>query len=137
MEGAAGRPRITTRTPRSFEDGRGATVLLAENEHIDFVEYLEFNAVGDVRGGHYHREYEEQFHVISGELHAEFLDMSSGRPVGPVVSLELTTGTTVTIPPELAHRFTARATARVVAFGRGPSPLTDRTDVDIDMWRNR
>jgi dTDP-4-dehydrorhamnose 3,5-epimerase-like enzyme len=135
--GDSGEPRVSTRSPRRFQDSRGATVLLVDGERLDFVEYLEFNSAGDVRGGHYHLEYEEQLHVISGELDAEFLDMSNDSPGASVTSFKLKSGTTVTIPPAVAHRFTAREPTRAVAFGKGSSPLVDRTDVDTGTWNDR
>jgi dTDP-4-dehydrorhamnose 3,5-epimerase-like enzyme len=126
---------IAMHSPRSFSDDRGITLLLNEDKKIDFIEYVEFNSAGDIRGGHFHREYTEQFHVLSGTLSAEFIDMSSGSP-GPVASMILHSGTTVTIPPATAHRFTARKPAQAIAFGNGASPLLDRAVIDSEMWDN-
>jgi dTDP-4-dehydrorhamnose 3,5-epimerase-like enzyme len=125
---------IATHNPRSFTDDRGLTVLLNEDRELDFIEYVEFNAIGDVRGGHYHRDYTEWFHVLSGTLHAEFIDVLAGNRDGVVTSIEVPSGTTVTIPPAVAHRFTAKEPARAISFGNGASPLLDRTAIDPSMW---
>lgn len=125
---------IATHNPRSFTDDRGLTVLLNEDRKLDFIEYVEFNSIGDVRGGHYHRDYTEWFHVLSGDLLAEFIDMSAADQDGVVTSIDVRSGTTVTIPPAVAHRFTAQEPARAISFGIGASPLLDRIAIDPSMW---
>jgi dTDP-4-dehydrorhamnose 3,5-epimerase-like enzyme len=138
MQGSSGQTDrggldLATHSPRSFSDDRGITLLLNEDKKVDFIEYIEFNSAGDIRGSHFHRKYTEQFHVLSGTLSAEFIDMSSGSP-GSATSIVLHSGTTVTIPPDTAHRFTAREPARAIAFGEGASPLLDRAIIDPDVW---
>jgi dTDP-4-dehydrorhamnose 3,5-epimerase-like enzyme len=125
---------IASHNPRSFTDDRGLTVLLSEDRQLNFIEYVEFNSTGDVRGGHFHRDYTEQFHVLSGALLAEFIDMSANDQGGIVTSIDLRSGVTVTIPPAFAHRFTAREPTQAIAFGIGASPLLDRVAVDPGMW---
>lgn len=110
------------------------TAILAEDERLDFVEYIEFRAAGDVRGGHYHREYEERLYLIDGLLRADFLDMSGGGEPEEIASVELGAGEALLIPAAVAHRFTAREPSRAIAFGRGPSPLVDRHGVDGGAW---
>jgi dTDP-4-dehydrorhamnose 3,5-epimerase-like enzyme len=136
MGGPAGKqpdsPRaaVSTRRPRSFHDSRGATAILAESERLDFVEYIEFKAAGDVRGAHLHREYEERLYLIEGRLEADFLDLSDGDCARALESVELGAGELLLIPAAVAHRFTAKEPSRAIAFGSGPSPLVDRESVD-------
>lgn len=125
---------IATHNPRSFTDDRGLTILLNEGRQLDFIEYIEFNSIGDIRGGHYHRDYVEQFHVLSGTLLAEFVDMSTSDQGEVVTSIDVRSGTTVTIPSAVAHRFTAREPTQAISFGTGASPLLDRIAIDPSMW---
>jgi dTDP-4-dehydrorhamnose 3,5-epimerase-like enzyme len=128
FESSAG---IAIETARRFEDPRGETAILAEGSNVEFIEYVEFNSPGDVRGGHFHADYTERFHVLAGQLKGEFLDPTSARTGAQVEELTLSAGMTALIPAGIAHRFTALEPTRAVAFGHGSSPLTDRTRIDL------
>jgi dTDP-4-dehydrorhamnose 3,5-epimerase-like enzyme len=128
LEPSAG---IAIETARRFEDPRGATAIIAEGSRVEFIEYVEFNSPGDVRGGHFHADYTERFHILAGQVKAEFLDTAGERADAQVEELTLSAGTTALIPAGVAHRFTALEPARAVAFGHGSSPLIDRTRIDF------
>jgi dTDP-4-dehydrorhamnose 3,5-epimerase-like enzyme len=127
---------IAIETTQRFEDPRGVTAILAEGSKVEFIEYVEFNSPGDIRGGHFHAEYTERFHVLAGQLKAEFLDTAEERADADVEELTLSTGMTAVIPAGVAHRFTALEPTRAVAFGHGSSPLTDRTRIDLTAGRS-
>lgn len=111
-----------------YADARGETVIIAEDD-LNFVEYLEFRAAGDVRGGHWHDGFSERLYVIAGALDAELASLDGGA-FRLVESMRLEAGMTLTIPPTVAHRFTACEPASAIAFGLGTSPLRDRHLVD-------
>ena len=127
---------IAIETSRRFEDPRGETAIIAEGSKVEFIEYVEFNSQGDVRGGHFHAAYTERFHVLAGQLKAEFLDTAAERRGTGVEELTLSAGMTAVIPAGVAHRFTALEPTRAIAFGHGSSPLTDRTRIDLTAGRS-
>lgn len=117
-----------------FHDDRGQTAILVDKtEPIDFLEYLDFARPEAVRGGHFHAAYTEHFYVAEGQLAAELLDCTDGEP-GILIEFSLEPGLLLRIPPGWAHRFTARAPTRALAFGFGKSPLVDRTNVPSESW---
>ena len=118
---------------RRFLDERGEVAIVhAQGRPVEFIEYLEFRAAGDVRGGHFHRAYTELLYVIGGTLHTQFID--TAEPGTQAASARLAAGSLITISASVAHRFTALEPARALAFGHGSSPLEDRVQVDPSAW---
>lgn len=67
-----------------------------------FIAYLELlPGPGTWRGNHWHERKTEHFYVISGRLRGVFEDLDSGE----TLDTEIEAGTTLVIPPRVAHAF--------------------------------
>jgi quercetin dioxygenase-like cupin family protein len=114
-------------------DDRGELAIpLASGEPAaEVVEVIEF-ADGAVRGGHVHDRCREVLYVWSGALDAELL-----HPQGDGWRLQrahVPAGSRMTIPPGVAHRFTAREPSVAVCLLAGGVPAEDRRFPPAEAW---
>jgi hypothetical protein len=88
----------------------GELVRFANGDTYRFAAYWDSHPGGPCRGNHYHCEKVEVMYLISGRLHAAYLDLDTEERF----DLVLIAGDLVTVRPRLVHSYVALQSAQVV-----------------------
>lgn len=112
-------------TPTSLEphtDERGTLFVLNDGDPISFIETITFERAGDVRGNHFHKDYDERVFVQCGSIEVLARHIDSGEEIVCTVKV----GELLVIPKMTLHSFEALEPSLAVCFGSGSSPSVDR-----------
>lgn len=99
----------------------GELVRFANGENYRFAAYWNCHPGGPCRGNHYHMEKVEVMYLISGKLHAAYLDLDTDERF----DLVLIAGDLVTVRPRLVHSYIALQSAQVVEVASTTYTPTD------------
>lgn len=89
----------------------GELTQIVNGDQFRFLAYIEFKPnASTMRGNHFHAKKVENLYIITGRLHAYYVDLDTGERF----ETELATGDFVTVQPNCAHAYQALEHAHAV-----------------------
>jgi quercetin dioxygenase-like cupin family protein len=88
---------------RYVGDSAGELVRILNGPAARYIAHIEFKSGGRPRGNHVHRHKTEMLYILSGQLHAIYVDERSGQRF----EVELSAGDFVQVKPGCAHAYQA------------------------------
>ena len=112
---------------KRWSEDKGEFVQISHREDIGHLAFFELKK-GHVRGNHYHEKKEEVFYIISGKVHALFVDIDSSEKE----ELILTKGDKIKVSTRVGHIFHGMEDTLVVEYSPQYYDKEDSVRMDLE-----